>query len=151
MAKQASRASASMARSFTYETTFSKDERRLRCGDARPLRAAHPLTWPLAERGIAHGWWQEKTLSPDTTVLHPVGSRSAPGDVPVEGALHSVCRYELLSLFETWFFLLHGRWNILIERKKVGRVIPVLESHQPLVVDPRRRLAPVPLPPGPGS
>ena len=58
-----------MARYFTYETTFSKDEQRLRCGDARPLRAAHPLTCPLAERGIAHGWWQEKTLSPDTTLL----------------------------------------------------------------------------------
>ena len=81
-----------MARSFTYETTFSKDEQQLRCGDARPEAVAHLLTCQLAERGIAHGWWQEKTLSPNTTVLHPVGSRSAPGDVPVEGALHSVCR-----------------------------------------------------------
>ena len=92
MAKQAKRRFGINGTLFYLRDKFSKDEQRLRCGDARPLRAAHPLTCPLAERGIAHGWWQEKTLSPNTTVLHPVGSRSAPGDVPVEGALHSVCR-----------------------------------------------------------
>jgi hypothetical protein len=31
---------------------------------------------------------------------------------------------------------MHDRCDILIERKKVGRVIPALEGDQPLVVDP---------------
>ena len=40
-----------------------------------------------------------------------------------------------LYLSETWFFLLDCRFDILIKREEVGRIIPVLEGHQPFVVD----------------
>ena len=40
-----------------------------------------------------------------------------------------------LTLFEAWVYFSVERRDILIEREAVGGVIPVLESHQPLVVD----------------
>ena len=40
-----------------------------------------------------------------------------------------------LYLSETWFFLLDRWFDILIQREEVGRIIPVLEGHQPFVVD----------------
>src|SRR5215471_10956470 len=55
MAKQAKRRFGINGTLFYLRDKFSKDEQRLRCGDARPLRAAHLLTCQLAERGIAHG------------------------------------------------------------------------------------------------
>jgi hypothetical protein len=39
-------------------------------------------------------------------------------------------------LCETWFSLLARRFDILIERKEIGRIISVLEGNQPLVVVP---------------
>src|SRR2546425_12866404 len=62
------------------------------CWDERSKAVPRHLISPLAERGIALDRWQEKALATGTTLLlHPVGSWSASGDVPVNGALHSVC------------------------------------------------------------
>src|SRR5258706_1427988 len=50
--------------------------------------------------------------------------------------LESFAGFQVLSLSETWFFLLDRRFDILIKRKEVGRIIPVLEGNQPFVVSP---------------
>ena len=55
MAKQAKRRFGINGTLFYLRDKFSKDEQRLRCGDARPEAVAHLLTCQLAERGIAHG------------------------------------------------------------------------------------------------
>jgi hypothetical protein len=50
--------------------------------------------------------------------------------------LESLAESLVLELFETLVYLLVSRFDILVEREEVGRVIPVLEGHQPFIVDP---------------